>query len=122
MEKLYESKIIEIGIMAEEFLKEDTMVIFNDTAPPELRDICFVHEKTELIDRIKVGDWLTIGDERYKIHFVGDVANDTIRDLGHATLKFDGASSSDLPGHICVDVKPAPAIKQGTSIIFSRNK
>ncbi len=121
MEKLYESKIIEIGTMAEELLKEDMMVIFNDTAPPELRDICFVHEKTELADAIKAGDWLTIGEEQYKIHFVGDTANDTIRDLGHATLKFNGASSSDLPGHICVDVKPAPAIKPGTNIVFSRS-
>lgn len=50
------------------------------------------------------------------IHFVEDTANDTIKDLGRATLKFDGAGSLNLPGHICVDVK------SGTSIIFSRNK
>jgi PTS system glucitol/sorbitol-specific IIA component len=120
MAGLYQSVVTEIGSEVELFLTEKMMIIFNETAPSDLRDIAVVHKEAKLEEEIEVGDVLTIDNQIFKITFVGQKVNNTIRELGHCTIAFNGADHVDLPGTLCVEEKPIPEIKPGTKIGFSR--
>lgn len=116
MTKKYESKIVEIGEEVEIFAEENMLIIFNDTVPEALRMIGVVHEKTELLADVEAGDVLEINGDRFKILFVGSKVNDTLKDIGHCTISFDGENSAPLPGTMCVEKKPLPDLKVNTTI------
>lgn len=116
MIKKYEAKITEIGEEVEIFAEENMMVIFNNTVPEELRSFAVVHEKSDLQEQVEAGDFLEINDERYEILFVGNKVNDTLQDIGHCTISFNGDLSADLPGTMCVEKKPLPELTLGAQI------
>jgi PTS system glucitol/sorbitol-specific IIA component len=116
MIKKYEAKITEIGEEVEIFSEENMMVIFNDTVPEELRSFAVIHEKALLHEHVEAGDFLEINGERYEILFVGSKVNDTLQDLGHCTISFNGDASADLPGTMCVEHKPLPELALGAEI------
>lgn len=107
---IYESKITEIGSDALLFFNENMMILFNDTALPELKDIAVVHEANELISDIKPGDELVISNEIYKVISLGEKVNETMKELGHCTIAFNGSETPELPGTLCVEAKPLPSI------------
>ncbi|MCM2676131.1 PTS glucitol/sorbitol transporter subunit IIA [Alkalicoccobacillus plakortidis] len=117
---VYQSEIIELGSQTGIFLEENMLVIFNETVPADLKDISAIHKKTELLHHVVVGDTLQIQDNHYKILFVGEKANETLRDLGHCTIEFSGKSFSDLPGTLCVEKKVAPNLEIGGKIAIYR--
>lgn len=116
MIKKYEAKIIEIGEEVGIFSEENMMVIFNDSVPAELRSFGVIHEKVNLLGEIESGDVLEIAKEQYKILFVGSKVNDTLREIGHCTISFNGEASADLPGTMCVEKKPMPELALGAKI------
>lgn len=114
----YKSVVTELGSEVELFLTEKMIVIFNETAPLDLKDIAVVHKQTNLEEDIQVGDVFVLGPESFKVTFVGEKVNDTIRELGHCTIAFNGADYADLPGTLCVENKEIPEITAGTEIKF----
>ena len=121
MKTIYQSKVVEVGAQVSLFLEEKMLVLFNDSAPSDLRDIAVVHQACPLEDDIAVGDELVIDDQSFKVTFVGAKANQTMKELGHSTLAFNGAKEADLPGTICLEEKVIPSIDVSSQIIFRKS-
>ena len=121
MKTIYQSKVVEVGAQVSLFLEEKMLVLFNDSAPSDLRDIAVVHQACPLEDDIAVGDELVIDDQAFKVTFVGAKANQTMKELGHSTLAFNGAKEADLPGTICLEEKAIPSIDVSSQIIFRKS-
>ena len=67
---MHTTKIVEVGSLVEEFAAEYLMILFGQQVPPELKDICVVHDNHETAKNvIKTGDILTIGNQEYEIKF-----------------------------------------------------
>lgn len=116
MTKKYEANIVEIGEEVEIFAEENMLIIFNDTVPEALRMIGVVHEKTELLAEVEAGDVLEINEERYEILYVGSKVNETLKEIGHCTISFNGETTAPLPGTMCVEKKPLPDLKVDTKL------
>ncbi|WP_113713350.1 PTS glucitol/sorbitol transporter subunit IIA [Priestia endophytica] len=118
MKTIYQSIVTEVGSQVELFLQEKMIILFNDSAPDDLRDVSVVHKRCPLEEDIKIGDELVIDNQSFKVTFVGDKVNETMRDLGHSTITFDGSSKSEMPGMICVEAKEIPAITSSSQLMF----
>lgn len=115
-----EVNVVGIGSDAELMFEEKIMILFNNTVPNELKEIAIVHDVQSWSEEVIVGDKMVIDGEVFNVLFVGDKANETLRDLGHATFNFDGAADSKLPGTICLEAKPIPRVTPSTVISFKR--
>lgn len=115
----YEAKVTGIGGMVAELASDgDLIIIFNeDVQDPDLKDISIAHTISELKEDIVPGDVLTIGENKFNVTAVGNVALKTLKDLGHCTIKFDGEDTANLPGELHVDGS-VPEIKVGDVISF----
>ena len=120
MKPIYQSTVTELGADVEMFVEEKMLIIFNESAPKDLRDIAVVHSIAPLEGTIEAGDILAFGDQAYKITFVGDKVNETVAELGHCTIAFNGADHADLPGTLCVEDKDMPTISVSTTITFQK--
>ncbi len=120
MTTIYRSTVTEIGADVDMFLEEKMMIIFNDSVPKELRDIAVIHDVTPLEGQIEVGDELAFNHQIYKVTFVGAKVNETIRELGHCTICFNGADHADLPGILCVEERVMPTMAISTTITIKK--
>ena len=100
----YHAEVTGWGEDALEFLSEDMnfIVIFNDNAPAELKEIAILHTITQLGEDPAPGDTLILGDKVFDITAVGEEAKHTLRTLGHCTFNFKGGSEAERPGMIMV--------------------
>lgn len=96
----FQVKITGWGDDALEFLNPacNFIIMFNEDAPPELADISILHTKCELKEDPAPGDTMTICGKKYKVTAVGWEAINTLRDLGHCTVAFNGKTEVDRPG------------------------
>lgn len=120
MKPFYESTVTGIGADVEMFAEEKMLIIFNESAPKDLLDIAVSHTVVPLEGTIEVGDILSFDDQSYKVTFVGDKVNETVSDLGHCTIAFNGADHAELPGTLCVEEKEMPKINVSTTLSFSK--
>ncbi|UUZ79825.1 PTS glucitol/sorbitol transporter subunit IIA [Paenibacillus sp. P26] len=120
MQNLYEATITEIGTDVPFIIEENVVIFFDEKAPKELHDVAVVHKNGALLSDIAAGDTFLYNETRYRVIFVGDTANATIRDLGHYTLNFTGDTSETLPGSIYVEKADVPELKAGTVFRFVR--
>jgi PTS system glucitol/sorbitol-specific IIA component len=112
----YETRVEEIGPQVAEFLDHRILVFFGQGAPPELAEFSVLTEPCELAEDVEPGDWIVIGEQRYQVTAVGDVANTNLRNLGHLVLKCNGLTEPELPGDVCVEAKDLPPIEVGTVV------
>ncbi|XXM71428.1 PTS glucitol/sorbitol transporter subunit IIA [Lysinibacillus sphaericus] len=112
----YQSTVTEVGAEAEIFHSEKMMVIFNDTAPADLKTIGVIHKEAHLLEDVEAGDVLEVAGEAYEILFVGSKVNETLKELGHCTIMFNGETSADLPGTMTVEKKPLPNVTVDSEI------
>jgi len=118
----YEMEVLQLGELIGEFIDNGIVVFFGQNAPEELLEFSIIHNGVELKEEVIPGDMLAIGDEHFKILAVGDVANTNLANLGHFVVKFNGKTTPELPGDICVEAKPLPDIEIGTRVtIVSSN-
>lgn len=103
MKKIYERVITHIGDFIEESLEDSFFILFNANAPEEYREYCVLHEGADLKDDIKIGDKFVINGAEYSITSVGNVVKNNLAELGHITVKFDGASISEQPGTLHIE-------------------
>ena len=113
--------VTEIGPLVEEFINAGILVFFGDNAPPELVEFSIIHDGKELKEDLQPGDCIFIDDQEFKILAVGEVANSNFRNLGHLIMKFNGKEKVELPGDVCVESKPIPPVKIGTTIKVQGN-
>ncbi len=112
----YQAKITAIGPYVSEFIDHNILVLFGDTAPEELAEFSVIHDGKELSGTLQVGDVVWLGDSGFSVLAVGEVANENLAKLGHLILKFNGESEPEMPGDVCVEAKPLPAIEPGLVI------
>jgi len=105
----YCTEITGWGADALAFLENDDnrfIIIFNENAPEELKEIAILHTMSELLTDPVVGDTVTICDKVYEITAIGSEALHTLRELGHCTLCFRGDSEPERPGCIMLAGEP----------------
>ncbi|BEU86818.1 hypothetical protein TAMA11512_02820 [Selenomonas sp. TAMA-11512] len=113
----YEATITAIGSLAGELLENSNSIIMLDEgARPSLSEMVVEHTQTDLKEDIKVGDTLHMGNKKFKVVTVGDMANENIRKEGHCTLVFNDEGS--MPGQIVVKGTGAPRLLVGDTITF----
>ena len=115
----YEVVVTEVGALVEELAGEtNSLIIYNeDIKDKDLREISICHTKCDLESHVLVGQTLSIGECDFEITAVGDVAQKTLRELGHCTIKFDGEDKVNLPGELHVKGK-LPKVKDGDKIVI----
>lgn len=96
----YNVDIAELGSNFEDMLQSGLLILFNNTAPDDLKPFCVITEENTEEGKVEVGDEVTIVDRTYTVTAIGDVANENLYSLGHVSLCFDGAEEAKLPGHI----------------------
>ncbi|MCA6766287.1 PTS glucitol/sorbitol transporter subunit IIA [Enterococcus hirae] len=120
---MHTTKIVEVGSLVEEFAAEYLMILFGQQVPPELKDICVVHDNHETAKNvIKTGDILIIGNQEYEIKEVGSEANHNFETLGHISIYFRTGENEVLPGAIVVEPQIFPEFAIGDTIRFGESQ
>ena len=114
----YKSTVIEIGDMVADFLNQKMIIIFDETAPMELREMSVIHSGGTLVKDVVTGDTVVFGDTTYEITALGKVANKNLKNIGHVCLKFDARTSPELPGDVHLRGDGIPLIKKGDTILI----
>lgn len=114
------STILKIGDSA---IFEDykILILFGEKAPIGIDEISVIHRfENEINEEMLVeGSSIIFGNQKYKIENIGHVANETLHDLGHATLYFGLDEGTDLlPGSILLSPSIMPTIAVGDTIQF----
>lgn len=103
MKTVYESTFIAVGGCAVEALDDHFLITFGEGAPGDVADYCFIHRPEHRGDAPFVaGAVITIGEQSWPVTAVGEVAEINLRELGHITVKFDGAAAAEFPGTVHV--------------------
>lgn len=117
---MIKSMVTEIGEFAE-LEDEPVIILFNDTAPPGLREVCIIHEFEEPIEKdyLQKGSKIIFGDSEYTVENIGHVANETLYDLGHTSLYFEYDDVNEiLPGSVYLSPNRKPHVEAGDVITF----
>lgn len=112
----YSAQVIGIGPLISEFIDGGILVFFGSEAPEELREFAILHDGKKLEQHVAPGDTIMLGDSRFTILAVGEVANQNLAALGHFILKFNGENTPEMPGDICVEALPLPEINVGMQV------
>lgn len=100
---MFKSKITKIGELAEKLLIEDNMIIlFYDDVPKDLHEIAVLHSKSDITFDINIGDRISIDTNEYDIVDIGKKAQETLKTLGHCTLRITDNVDDEvhLPGEV----------------------
>lgn len=117
--KKYEITVTAIGEMAQKFFSQKIVVLFTKKEIPlEMEDISIMHSGGELLEDIKSGDRLYLGDRAYIVTAVGEKANDNLKRMGHACLKFNGKSAPEMPGDIHLKGTEPLTVNLGEKIVI----
>lgn len=118
MTVIYQTTITRIGQSAADALSDQMLITFREGAPADIEEFCFIHCHGELHGALKAGSQLELGDTRYAVTAVGDVAEQNLRELGHITLRFDGHREAEFPGTVHVAGPVPDAIAPGCVLKF----
>lgn len=114
--KLYETTVVDHGSEAAMFKAENMLILFGKDAPAELSDYAYIIDVMPVDREIEPGMTLKFDDIAYTITAVGNVVVKNLANLGHITLKFDGATEAELPGTLYLEAKQLPEVGIGTMI------
>lgn len=115
---IHKTTIRKIGANAPDFLEENMCIFFHENVPPYLADFCYLIDSGEGGYDISVGDVLLIDRISCPVTAIGEVALENFRQLGHLTVKFDGADEAAQPGTMHVRADRVPPLSVGTQIGF----
>lgn len=113
---IFKTNVIGIGNEAELFKEEKMMILFGKEAPEALAEYCYNIEVNTTQAAIQKDMQVVFDGQAYKITAVGDVVRKNLDQLGHITIKFDGATQAELPGTLYVEDKPMPNLQVGTQV------
>lgn len=100
------------------FSEEKLLMLFGNTAGNGVEEYSIQINLPVISKDICVGDHLHFGDSVYEVTAIGEEAMETLRLLGHCTLRFDGSIHPTLPGSIYLEDKEMPVVEIGGIIYF----
>ena len=115
---ILETTVKKIGNSATDFLEENMIIFFQENAPDYLADFCYLIASGAGGKEIRVGDKLVLDDAEFPVTAIGDVALENFENLGHLSVRFDGATQAVQPGTMHVADAPIPEIHVGTRLRF----
>ena len=74
MTVIYQTTITHIGACATMALEEQMLITFREGAPADIEEYCFIHNHGELAGTLQPGAELQLGEQRYPVTAVGEVA------------------------------------------------
>lgn len=116
MTLLYQTKITRIGELAYDALAGNLLILFNESAPKDAAEYCFIHSPGPLTGNIVPGNAVNIGQERFPVTAVGSVVAKNLSELGHITIVFDGETTARNPGSLHVAGPIPDTLSVGTTI------
>ena len=102
--------------MAETLKDEKMIILFGSQAPADLKDFCHIINVQPVEGDIEPGMGLYVNKERYEITAVGNTVEKSLNELGHITIRFNGAKDAELPGTLYIEDKPLPNFEIGTEL------
>ena len=114
------SRVLEVGELAY-FDEYEILILFNESAPVELRDVSIVHTFIDEPhqDMLKIGSKIMFQDQEYTIDEIGPLATEKLVELGHASFFFGMEEETQLlPGAILLHPHKRPILKAGDVITF----
>ena len=118
---IYATTATSIGELVPSFREYGYLVFFGANAPEELHDFCILHKVEHQEDQLRPGDVVVIGEQRFPVLAVGDVANENLMNLGHLNLKANGESTAEMPGDVNIAKTELPEVEIGTQITIIRD-
>ena len=101
MKKIYSTIVKDLGPMAEDFIGEKMIILFNENAPAELAEFCVLHTGNELTDTVEVGCEV----------------QKNLKDLGHIALRFNNNEEGEsLEGSLYLEDKAVSLPSVGSEI------
>jgi PTS system glucitol/sorbitol-specific IIA component len=99
------------------------VILFDEDATAALKQIALLQEfeSEEAMSQLTLatGDQLSIDDQVYQVAYVGEVANDNLQTIGHATLLFTSVPETDRLGNgVYLSPYVKPNFKVGTTITY----
>jgi len=119
-EILFKTSVVKLGANSLDFLGEKMIILFNKRVQDQLAEYSVLIDDAEGIGNIEVGCNLCLGQTKYKVTALGEVAIKNLMNLGHAVLKFDGKDTADLPGNIHLENKEILQIHPGIDLLFTK--
>lgn len=116
MSIIYENVVKGMGAAVDEFKGSNMFIIFGEKAPDVLADYCYLVSVNPINGEIKAGQYLHVGDNKYKITAVGSEVPTTLSGLGHMTINMSGKTTAELPGSLYTESAEIPDIDIGTEI------
>ena len=116
---IYDSKIKSIGSKANEFKKNNMIILFGEIVPDELKLYCYIIEIAKVLKKIKINDLLLVGNIEYIIIGVGNKVNRNLQEIGHITIDFNGNMIGQA-GTLYVEKKDFLNVNVGSSIQIFR--
>ncbi|HEJ8281787.1 TPA: PTS glucitol/sorbitol transporter subunit IIA [Klebsiella oxytoca] len=110
--------ITAVGKYVKDYLQEHQLILFSESVPDDIAMYCAVHQSSELTAELAPGQIMKINETIYRVTAVGGVATANLKQLGHITLKFDGAATAELPGMVHLNGDVPQAIQRGDQILF----
>lgn len=118
---VYETVVETVGKSVAEMAQENIVIFFRKGAPEYLAEFCYLIGDGSGSYDIHVGDELLLGQVCCPVTAIGDVALENFKNLGHLTVRFDGAADAQLPGTMHVKYDGIPPIEAGMKVVFQRN-
>lgn len=112
------SQIISIGSQA--ISEEPLLLLFDSTATASLKEYSLIQEWEETgALELKTGDVVKVDEQRYTIDYVGPLANQNLKDIGHVTFVFDAVPTEDqIANGLYLTPHRLPEVKVGTIITY----
>ncbi len=120
MNKIITSKVIKIGASAI-FDDFNILILFGEKVPVGVDEFSIIHRPDTAFpkDFLKKGSKIVFNQQEFMIEEIGDVANETLHDLGHVALYFGLDEGAELlPGSILLTPYYLPKIAAGDEIVF----
>ncbi|WP_423840858.1 PTS glucitol/sorbitol transporter subunit IIA [Vibrio mytili] len=114
----FKATIIDIGTLANESLEENMLILFNQSAPEDVKEYCFIHDQGIDAGVISTQSTLLIAENDFIVTAVGSAVSQNLANLGHITIKFDGQLEPEQPGTVHVIGNCPRSINIGDEIIF----
>ena len=97
MTVIYQTTITHIGACATMALEEQMLITFREGAPADIEEYCFIHNHGELAGTLQPGAELQLGEQRYPVTAVGEVAEQlAVLDEGGGIVAIVGGDGHQL--------------------------
>ena len=121
----YSTTVTAIGEEVADLLDGGVLILYADGAPPALAEVSVLHrvDGAVQLQAPPVGARISLGGLSTRISAVGSSAWDKVRDLGHVVINFNGSSTAERPGEICVEACDSALVSRevhaGSTIVIA---